>query len=337
MMATSGTAAIKMSLLPAFAGLLWTAPAAAFRTAADLEKYPDNATIRWEGNVLEYEVSSKDIPGDMSLEDVTRALRQSTGVWENADCSFLRFELTRTTDSRAQPNDGRNTVQFIKSGWGKLGYAKDAAGATDVLYTKHDGQWSITEADVYINAEGFKWTLLAPEGDARSLHAVLAHEAGHMLGLLHPCEPNGAQGAPDCAASFYENTLMFPLYESLTYPTADDEAGLCALYGTPFTPHTTDRVDAGHSSGYGLSCSAGSDCESDICFLSSDAGSGICTFPCAQSDCPANAECVEKQGTSVCIPTRSTGSCTITVQRTAGRWVSTLALSLLLLFRKSIC
>jgi hypothetical protein len=127
------------------------------------------------------------------------------------------------------------TIQWIGHGWTTLGLDPAAAATTDVSYEREPGgSWRIVDADIHLNAEDFTWTTSELTLGDRDLQTVLTHEVGHVLGLLHPCEATGKDGAPPCDET-HEPLTMYPEYAGLDQRTLedDDRAGACFLYEPP--------------------------------------------------------------------------------------------------------
>src|SRR6185503_12265255 len=100
------------------------------------------------------------------------------------------FGYGGNTYVHASAADSENTIEWVSSGWATRGFDPQAAAVSDVQFAKSDaGGWQIVEADLYINGENFTWGLAGDNGHGtRDLYSVLTHEAGHLIGLLHPCE-----------------------------------------------------------------------------------------------------------------------------------------------------
>jgi hypothetical protein len=190
--------------------------AGAYRTAGDLPEYAGTERVRWRSNVVRYQLQS-DVPANLTPEDVLTALETAFGAWSAPECSQFEAVSDGANAVHAAPGDGLNTIEFVSSGWASRGYDPTAGGVTDTQYAQvGDGPGEIVEADIYINADGVNLTLGASDGgNAGNLPAVLRHEAGHFVGLLHPCEIGGAGGAPDCAADpSFKSTIMYPTYQA---------------------------------------------------------------------------------------------------------------------------
>jgi MYXO-CTERM domain-containing protein len=257
------------------AALTLALPAQAYRTAGELPEFAGTEKVRWASDSVEY-VLNTEMPGGMTLDEAAATVHRALSSWMDPTCSVLSFRSAGATDTRAQRGDGLNTIQWIHGGWADLGFPADAAALSDVQYEQVDGgQWVIAEADLYLNGESYDWVPEPAASDQQNLLSVVTHEAGHILGLLHPCEPGGAEGAPECSSDpAFAETTMYPFYSDEQATLADDDvAGLCSLY-------------------------PGSRCETTGCPADQKCTPEGCRAECAGVVCGANERCVE----SVCTP-----------------------------------
>lgn len=250
--------------------VLGSAPRAlAFRSAGDLPDFDQQPLVAFAKAPVSLELSGFS-PPDLDHALVELEIQRAAETWAAPGCTGLSFVFAGASDQAAEPGDGRNTIQWV-SDWKSRGYPADSPGATDVQYAKDKaGRWTIAEADTYLNLD-FEWTTGVPTGDGKSLQAVLTHELGHTLGLLHPCELNGADGAPKCSASAdFASEEMYPVYSpDQTVLSDDDIAGVCFLYPP--------------------GCNEASCPEGTIC------ANGSCQAPCGDTVCPPSTTCVKEQ------------------------------------------
>jgi hypothetical protein len=301
-----------MSTTPliAVAGATWlvlsaVAPAAhAYRTAADLEAFSGTERVRWSASQIRI-VRGLGAPPGITDAQARAAFERALSAWSEPSCSGFSFVDDGVALGPAAPGDGTNTIEWLDAGWQKLGAPPSAAAFTDVQYERgEDGEWQIIEADLYLNAQDHEWALeVSGESDARDLQSVVTHEAGHMLGLLHPCELSGEDDAPDCAEMpNAAQTAMFPAYSPGQRSLgADDRAGVCHLY-----PVGTQQADAAgvaiSPARLGADCSEADDCLDRQC-LAGLSERPMCTKLCQASiDCPHDWECSAVDERDVCVP-----------------------------------
>jgi hypothetical protein len=277
-------------------GTLAAPQAAAYRTGGDTGALAGTERVRWYSSTLPLVFNDRSLPPGLTIDGVRSAFSASSRSWGDLSCTGVAtLQDGGPSSAAAAPGDGVNTVQFVTRGWGTRGFGADAAGVTDVQYQRDiDGQWVIVEADVYLNAETFQWALSVSAAPARDLETVLTHELGHALGLVHPCEPGGTGGAPDCASDpKFRETTMFPLYTvGQASLSSDDEAGACFLYTEP---------PCGGQCGAGETCTADGCrilCGTEICELGEACGAeGCAPAGCPSGSCPStcksDADCGE--------------------------------------------
>jgi Matrixin len=284
--------------------------ARAYQTGADKAELAGTAKVRWATNLVPYTLNDQ-VPVGLTFEEVEEVAQRAFAVWSAPVCSGIVFSNASNTSDPARPGDGVNTIQWLFSGWQERGFDPAAPGITDVQYGKDEqGNWQIVEADTYLNAETQHWIKSGEQEGYVDLESVLVHESGHMLGLLHPCEPGGANGAPDCAAHpELTDDTMYPFYgagEATLAP--DDEAGVCFLY-------------------------PGSDCEITGCPSGNTCRPEGCLTPCGASFCAVGEQCVEGacKGANVCSGDacgrsgcQSDGDCTANQQCKTGSCVGRL-------------
>jgi len=294
----------------------------AFRSAADVPDFATSNAVAFANPSVNVELFEQ-IPSDLAPAAVDLAIRQAAETWTAAGCTGLQLSYAGRTSIAAAAGDGRNTIQWV-SGWKERGFPRQAPGLTDVQYLKNaNGNWIIAEADIYLNLD-FDWSTDAPTAQRKSVLAVLTHELGHLIGLMHVCEPNGSDGAPVCADSAqFNGEVMYPIYSaSQTVLTDDDLAGVCFLYpeqvATPVVPAgpsegcnepscvgracSTDsdcgqrefcdgKVCARGEAALGDPCSSAAQCSYGACYQ------GVCSVPCSSTAlCPDASICDSNAG-----------------------------------------
>ncbi|MFZ5891221.1 MAG: hypothetical protein ACOY0T_09235 [Myxococcota bacterium] len=231
--------------------------------------------MAWSQTDVAFYLSRASIPPAVEEDSAAQAVEAALASWSAPACSFVRPFLAGWTDGPPAPNDQRNTIGWVTN-WAARSFPAAVPGHADLAYRKSSGAWTIEEADIYLNAEDYRWQ----PADVEPL-PVITHEAGHALGLLHPCETDGAGGAPACGngGALEASACMYPTYAaSQSTLNSDDVAGICFLYPDPST-----QCDA---------CAAGEVCIDREC--RAPCGDELCAVGqvCAYWGCTAPDACV---------------------------------------------
>lgn len=314
----SAAVRLRLAVLVAFSWSAAGVDAQSFRTAADLPEFDDSARIAWAEDVVRFRIAGA--PPGVIAPIVLEEVVASVGTWNRVSCASIRVELDPTPHDRAVPGDGINTIEFVTDGWIDRGLDANAAATTDVAYLSRPGEVVIGEADLVLNADGFRWGIEPAASGIRDIQAVVTHELGHALGIRHPCEPNGEEGAPRCTSA-YEESALYPIYQGATQRMLAplDRDALCFLYPHPVAcdceaPFECDRSGACRRRCEGdLDCVSGA-CSTGLCSVEHAVGDPCersCTggLTCADGTCAARCETSCPRGFTcdggACLSTRS--------------------------------
>ena len=324
----------------------------AYRTFADDPEI--GVAARWPARSVSWDIST-DSSGPVDpgmLEAASLAAFQTLSTTPCASgMPFTSAYMGRTAS--AAPGDGRNTIALVSSDWSARGFPSGRGATTDVQLRRYaDGRVEIVEADIYLNVANYQFVSGNPSAGQLDLQAVITHEVMHLLGFLHVCEPDGDAGAPLCSASAsqFMSSAVYPDYLGLSSRmlSADDAAGLCALY----VPEVTcpSACDAGEvceggrcvqmlseqpcvrgscpigvcalygpvigrcvaPGSVGAECMTGADCNLGICLTSSLTDGSYCSNPCTtNAECGAGDRCLPVTGRSICVPPAPASGCSI--------------------------
>jgi hypothetical protein len=244
-------------------------PARAFRTFADdpfcAEEGCTETGVPQARMPVPYELDRAG-SDDLPFPDVERAVTASFTDWAEPMCTSLEVRYDGATTTGVVWDDDRNVVKWIESGWAALGYSTFELGVTTHQLTFTGGRWIIGSADIELNGVDYEWRLetTSPFDDQATVGDVVRHEAGHVMGLDHPCE-FGVSGVPECdvvGPTLGATPVMWPRSRDggRNALEADDIAGICWQYpatgmGCPAVP-----------------CRAGERCEVGVCVADTSPG-----------------------------------------------------------------
>lgn len=263
-------------VIPLLLALATPRSASAFRSAAELPKLNSPIPVRYGAATFDYWIVRPSIPRSIADFQPQDIIVEAAQRWAEPVCSGARPQLRGLGTDPAVAGDGVNTVEWVAD-WEARGFDPQAAGYTDVQFSREEGgNWTIAEADIYLNAS-FEWSLDdQPPPPLRSVRAVVTHEFGHAFGLLHPCE---IDDEPRCTANDDAGVTMYPVYSPEQADLApDDVQGICFLYPVP------DCTVTGCDEGF--TCSGGAcraECGPVLCEPGSICSAGNCQVP---SPCP---------------------------------------------------
>jgi MYXO-CTERM domain-containing protein len=211
------------------------APAAAYcRTTTedpDPRSPPDacpdgGVPLYWPTRALSYAINQRGFP-DLNEAEVRSIFDASFCAWSEVRCEGELLDLSieqgePTTELEPKDLEPRpNVIAHIAAG----AWADDehAFAITNLRFNTRTGH--ILGADMLFNGGKDPFLVCPEEGcdegePGTDLPNVVTHEAGHFLGLAHSDEPNSTMWYDANASDTDKRSLE-----------ADDEAGICAIYG----------------------------------------------------------------------------------------------------------
>ncbi len=234
----------------------------------------DASCPAWCATTVQYQIG--DTPPSLDEAMVIAEIQRAADTWNAVDCADITLEYAgRIADGVV---DGAIQIDWPAT-W-TMG-----AGAINIGTAMWGASGCITSGGITNDLPDYTWVIDRTMGDmAVDVYTLHLAAFGRVLGL----------GNSDDAMS-----PLYPAYnDMLTGLSADDEMGLCALYGDGSVP-----VMPGDGSSC-TRCTANTDCDSNVC-IAFPTGGARCGAPCTgDGECIDGATCTEVgAGGSICADT----------------------------------
>jgi uncharacterized protein YraI len=161
---------------------------------------------RWEINPITYSIVN--CPAVVDCDAAHAAAQQAVEAWDEVSGLSLV----------AAPQGGEIIILWASGYHGDWFPFDGPGGILGHTFYPLDYLGELA-GDVHLDMDE-QWTLDTPTEDQAHLPTTVMHEVGHALGLGHSLDPDA---------------LMWEEYDGVRYLTADDIAGIQALYGLPDT------------------------------------------------------------------------------------------------------
>ena len=137
---------LALSSVVGVAAAIGSVPSAlAFRTYGDDPAFAGAPLVRWATDAVELRVRGN-APDGLTTGATEDAARSAASDWNSLSCTGMELNLA-STDEPAAPGDGRNTLEWVTSGWTDRGVSANSPAYTDVQFaTNEDGYWEVVEA-----------------------------------------------------------------------------------------------------------------------------------------------------------------------------------------------
>ncbi len=184
--------------------------------------YTQGKLLYWANACVGYSLQ-RDASKQVTLAQATDGMARAFGRWQAAACegggapSIAAKDLGPVACSDVRYNQyspNAHVIVFRDDGW-PHNDSNNTLALTTVTFNVDNGE--IYDADMEINSTVAITTSPVPVAGSYDFASIVTHEAGHFLGLAHSVD---------------ESAIMFAHYKpgGAVTPTADDVAGICAIY-----------------------------------------------------------------------------------------------------------